>query len=119
MFFLIKDQKMRCTVLHGRCRNGLYQIPYLDSSSIKLCFSTTKISNDQLHDRLGHPSFKVVSVSNNSASHVCDAYQQAKSHQLPFSRSTSVSTTPLQVVFSDVWGPALALLATIIIMLFY
>jgi histone deacetylase 1/2 len=37
---------------------------------------------------------------------VCDPCQQAKSHQLPYPISTSVSTAPLQLVFSDVWGPA-------------
>jgi hypothetical protein len=39
---------------------------------------------------------------------VCDACQKAKSHQLPYPKSFSVSTVPLQIVFSDVWGPALA-----------
>jgi histone deacetylase 1/2 len=30
--------------------------------------------------------------------------QLAKSHQLPYPVSTSVSTIPLEQVFSDVWG---------------
>jgi hypothetical protein len=116
---------MKHAVLHSRCRNGLYPIPSLESSSIKSCFSTTKISKDQWHGRLGHPSFKVVSrvlhdnnlpfVPGNTVSHVCDTCQQTKSHQLPFPRSTSVSTTPLQLIFSNVWVLLLALLATIII----
>jgi hypothetical protein len=37
---------------------------------------------------------------------VRDACQRAKSHQLPFPRSVSVSRDPLDLVFSDVWGPA-------------
>ena len=37
---------------------------------------------------------------------ICNACQQGKSHQLPYPRSTSVSTRPLELVFSDVWGPA-------------
>jgi len=37
---------------------------------------------------------------------VCDACQQAKSHQLPYKNSDSISTAPLEHVFSDVWGPA-------------
>jgi hypothetical protein len=36
---------------------------------------------------------------------ICDACQMGKSHQLPYPRSTSVSTSPLDLVFSDVWGP--------------
>jgi len=30
----------------------------------------------------------------------------AKSHQLPYPKSTSISSAPLQLVFSVVWGPA-------------
>jgi histone deacetylase 1/2 len=37
---------------------------------------------------------------------VCDACQQGKSHQLPFSLSTRVTTAPLEIIYSDVWGPA-------------
>jgi hypothetical protein len=39
---------------------------------------------------------------------VCDACQRAKSHQLPYNRSTRVSSFPLELVHSDVWGPAIA-----------
>nr|ABA98728.2 retrotransposon protein, putative, Ty1-copia subclass [Oryza sativa Japonica Group] len=31
---------------------------------------------------------------------------QAKGHQLPYPKSSSVSSHPLELVFSDVWGPA-------------
>jgi len=68
------------------------------------------------HNRLGHPASAVVKqvISNNNlpvldqsiSESVCDACQQAKSHQLPYSRSSSVSKFPLELVFSDVWGPA-------------
>ena len=37
---------------------------------------------------------------------VCDACQQGKSHQLPFSISHHVTTAPLELIYSDVWGPA-------------
>jgi hypothetical protein len=36
---------------------------------------------------------------------VCGACQQAKSHPLSFSDSTRVTTKPLELVHSDVWGP--------------
>jgi histone deacetylase 1/2 len=36
---------------------------------------------------------------------VCDSCQKAKSHQLPYPISNSVSTVPLEQIFSDVWGP--------------
>ena len=68
------------------------------------------------HHRLGHAAPAIVhqvlhrhqlpfaKESNNSS--VCDACQQGKSHQLPYPRSTSISSSPFDLVFSDVWGPA-------------
>lgn len=47
-----------------------------------------------------------MSFSGNSDESICDACQKAKSHQLTYPRSHSVSSFPLQLVFSDVWGPA-------------
>ena len=44
--------------------------------------------------------------SSNKEFLVCDACQQGKSHQLPFSVSSRVVTAPLELVFSDVWGYA-------------
>jgi histone deacetylase 1/2 len=37
---------------------------------------------------------------------VCDACQQANSHQLPYPKLSSVSNFPLDLIFFDVWGPA-------------
>jgi hypothetical protein len=108
------------------CKNGLYPIPSLDSTPHKQCLNVTKSSMKQWHSRLGHPSFKIVSrvlrdhelpsVSNRNVTHVCDACQQGKSHQLLFPKSVSVSKAPLELVFSDVWALPLLLLVNIIIM---
>jgi histone deacetylase 1/2 len=38
---------------------------------------------------------------------VCDACQRAKSHQLPYTASHRVSTMPLELIHSDVWGKAI------------
>jgi histone deacetylase 1/2 len=37
---------------------------------------------------------------------VCDACQKAKSHQLPYAKSSSTSSHPLELIYSDVWGHA-------------
>jgi hypothetical protein len=37
---------------------------------------------------------------------VCDAFEMAKSHQLPYSKSNKVSSSPLELIYSDVWGLA-------------
>jgi histone deacetylase 1/2 len=46
--------------------------------------------------------------SSDSLSLVCDACQRAKSHQLPYSFSSHVTTMPLELIHTDVWGPARA-----------
>jgi len=37
---------------------------------------------------------------------ICDSCKRAKSHQLPYPKSNSVSCNPLELIHSDVWGPA-------------
>ena len=75
-----------------------------------------KLSSTRWHDRLGHASFSLVEkllrknklpfVGEHRVETICDSCQRAKSHQLSYPISTSVSTKPLQLIFSDVWGPA-------------
>jgi histone deacetylase 1/2 len=75
------------------------------------------VSRDHWHSHLGHPASPIVQhilrrhelplVSvNKDVNLVRDACQQGKSHQLPFSLSTLVTTSPLEIIYSDVWGPA-------------
>ena len=114
--FVIKDLATRRVILRGRCEGGLYPITSSSptSESNKQAWSVTKPSSEKWHRRLGHPSSVIVQhvISKNrlpfvsSIESVCDPCQQAKSHQLPYPISTSVSTAPLQLIFSDVWGPA-------------
>ena len=75
-----------------------------------------KLSSSQWHRRLGHPYSTVVNrvihdyglsfVSDHNNS-VCDACQMGKTHQLPFYASNNVGSSPLELIHSDVWGPAL------------
>nr|AAT85031.1 putative polyprotein [Oryza sativa Japonica Group]ABF96679.1 retrotransposon protein, putative, Ty1-copia subclass [Oryza sativa Japonica Group] len=117
-FFFIKDLAMRRTLLRGRCHKGLYALPSPSSHhhQVKQVYGVTKPSFERWHSRLGHPSYTVVEKVIKSQNlpcldvseqvSVCDACQKAKSHQLSFPKSTSESKYPLELVFSDVWGPA-------------
>jgi hypothetical protein len=98
-FFLIKDQVTKKTLLKGHCHGGLYPLP--SAPPTKQAFGVTTPSFEKWHSRLGHPSSPIVEkvissfnlpclVESNKVS-VCDACQQAKSHQLPYSRSKSVT----------------------------
>jgi histone deacetylase 1/2 len=49
---------------------------------------------------------KLPFVSDGSSESVCDSCQKAKSHQLSFFGSNKVSAGPLDLIHSDVWGPA-------------
>ena len=79
-------------------------------------FSGVRVSPSHWHARLVHLATPIVRhvlhrhelpvVSNKYVDAVCDACQQGKSHQLPFSESSRVVTKPLELVFSDVWGHA-------------
>ena len=78
-------------------------------------YSGVHVSPSHWHPRLAHPATPIVRhvlhhklpvVSNKHVSAVCDAYQQGKSHQVPFSESSHVVYKPLELAFSDVWGHA-------------
>jgi hypothetical protein len=116
-YFLVKDQATRKILLRGKCRGGLYPWPSLEWSPSKCVFMVTRPYAARWHDRLGHPSMvvisKVVKENNPPCSSleynkeaICDACQQGKSHQLSFPKLFSVSQAPLELVHSDVWGPA-------------
>jgi hypothetical protein len=111
-YFSVKDQETEKTLHSARCEGGLYPLrPLLN----KHVLSAIKPSASLWHHRLGHASSCVVQQvllrhnlpfsqeSNNSR--VCDACQQGKSHQLPYPRSTSLSSHLMDPIFSNVWGP--------------
>jgi hypothetical protein len=112
-FFFIKDRATSKLLLKGRCHKGLYPLP---TSFTKQVFGVSRPSFQKWHSHLGDPATaivnKVISLFNlpcHSESNkelVCDACQEAKSHQLPYSKSSSVSSHPLDLIHLDVWGPA-------------
>ena len=117
--FSIKEAVTKKVLLRGKAEGGLYPIrPSLHQPSTqnKQAFGVVKPSTSVWHSRLGHASSSVVHrvlsrhnlpfVQDESFKHICDSCQKGKSHQLPYPKSTSVSTSVLDLVFSDVWGPA-------------
>ena len=116
----VKDRATRNILLRGRYRHGLYALDAPTDvpapAAAFQVFSGVRVSPSLWHSRLGHPASPIVrhvlhrhellSESSNKDVAVCDACQQGKSHQLPFSVSTHIVKTPLELVFSDVWGPA-------------
>jgi hypothetical protein len=112
LHFLIKDQVTRNVVHHGRVERGLYPLKALPG---KYGLSSVMVSFERWHHRLGHLSPFIIQrvLKNNdlpfngksNSESVYDACQKGKMHQLPYTKSSSVSKVPLELVFSDVWGP--------------
>ena len=111
--FFVKDRTTKQIILHRRAHAGLYPVPHTRSRQANLITP----SKDLWHRRLGHPAPAIVQAiisSNKLASssnkelveHICDECQQAKVHQLPYQLSSRVSTVSLELVHTDVWGPA-------------
>lgn len=68
------------------------------------------------HDRLGHCAMKVIdklcthgliqSLNKNDFSHHCSSCELSKHSKSPFSVSISSSSRPLELIHTDLWGPA-------------
>ncbi|CAM8893629.1 unnamed protein product [Rhodiola kirilowii] len=117
-YFLIKDKTTQTILLQGKSHGGLYPFPFTSVPSRRQVLSGIKISSHMWHRRLGHPSSTIVQAifkqhslpcfSLHRDPSICDACQRAKSHQLPYVSSNHVSSQPLELIHTDVWGPALS-----------
>lgn len=111
-YFLLKDYSRK--VLHrGHLNDGLY--PFTSKTSLPQAFSRVRVPIREWHRRLGHASDPIVNkvlstivfpVEKNKTHNVCLECQMEKSHDLPFRSSNFVSSEPLDLIFTDVWGPA-------------
>jgi histone deacetylase 1/2 len=119
-FFVIKDKDTKKILYRGRCQGGLY--PLLSGTSSQgqrpnpEALAAHMPSTSLWHSRLGHPAIPIVQkiissnslpcASDKSVESVCDSCQRAKSRQLPYPVSNKISSSPLELIYSDVWGPA-------------
>jgi hypothetical protein len=111
-YFYVKDLATRRVLLTEPSKNGLYppMLGAVKSSSSPQVFFGERTSLHQWH-RCFQVVRRVLSqfgllFTSNRAPAVCFSCQQARSHNLPFPSSQSVSNNPLDLVFSDVWVPA-------------
>ncbi|GKV31748.1 hypothetical protein SLEP1_g40416 [Rubroshorea leprosula] len=110
--FSVKDIHSKNVLLRCNSAEGLYSV---SSSSQRhpTILSTAVVSPDVWHLRLGHPSSASVTqlvrrgliLSNNKvpSSISCHACQLGKHTRLPFSDSLSTTSTPFELIHSDVW----------------
>ncbi|PKU67943.1 Retrovirus-related Pol polyprotein from transposon TNT 1-94 [Dendrobium catenatum] len=110
--FVLKDLMTQEVILQGPCSNGLY--PVKAATTQHNAYSSTAASPIPWHDRLGHPSKNTLhSIAlSNSSLHIesqnksCTSCHLSKSHKLSFERSTNRKKNLLELVHSDIWGPA-------------
>ncbi|KAJ1698573.1 hypothetical protein LUZ63_007085 [Rhynchospora breviuscula] len=108
----IKDQTTKKILIHGTLHNDLYALQSPQHSHQVFQVSTT--SPDIWHSRLVHCASSilnamsknnVISMSNKNLSFCMDC-NKAKAHQLPFHTVQTSASAPLQVIHTDLWGPA-------------
>lgn len=99
-------------VLHlGPLNDGIYNFFASLAHLQPQAFFSVCVSASLWHYRLGHASLPVINkvvslfVKNNSFS-ICSHCQLAKSHYLPFKLIHVSVSKPLELIYSDVWGPA-------------
>ncbi|CAL1404046.1 unnamed protein product [Linum trigynum] len=110
--FVIKDRSTGNELYRGYAVDGLYALPLQISRRLSplACVATLHV----WHQRLGHANERAVKQAlshhqikflSNSPS-LCHGCSVSKIHKLPFSSSTFCASAPLELVCSDVWGPA-------------
>ena len=116
--FRIKDLSSGRLLYSGLSERGLYPIhgAIFPESTSPQSFHTSAIdvSSSLWHNRLGHPQQivlhhvlqKHLSLPVSNTHSVCSHCLAGKMHQLPFPKSVSITSKPLEIVHSDVWGPA-------------
>ena len=109
-YFLVKGYS-RIVLHRGHVSDRLYH--FLPKNTPQ-SFSGVRISFDLWHRHIGHAASPVVHrvltsnklpVDKIKTNSVCPDCQLAKNLVLPFNNSTYVSKTPLELIFTDVWGP--------------
>ncbi|RVX15771.1 Retrovirus-related Pol polyprotein from transposon RE1 [Vitis vinifera] len=100
--FFVKDLHTKKVLAQGQLENGLYRFPVLNSKKVAFVGATnsstfyshnSSIFDNKVklwHHRLGHASTDIL----------------VKSHRLPTHLSLSCTSKPLELVHTDLWGPA-------------
>ncbi|CAL2238106.1 unnamed protein product [Prunus armeniaca] len=113
-FFHVKDLSTGAVLLQGPNKDDVYE---WSSQSLRQpqAMVGVVVSPNLWHRRLGHPHSKTlhqvlrsssIHVSSKLSESLCHSCQCNKSHRLPFGTSSLQSNGPLELLYSDVWGPA-------------
>jgi histone deacetylase 1/2 len=115
--FYVKDLVTKEVLLSDQSHDGLYVLSESSATSVPQAFWSPCISAtaDLWHCRLGHPTPRIFNllVSGNkiictSRRYLtqCQACPLGKSSRLSLRPTGHKTSAPLELIFSDVWGPA-------------
>lgn len=113
--FVVKALNSGQALLQGPLKQDLYHLPStLTNSTHPQAFTTSIQSVSTWHHKLGHSSSKIIKHLADShripikilSSLECSSCHCAKSHKLPFSDHHLTISRPLELIYSDVWGPS-------------
>lgn len=113
--FNVQDNRTGTIILQGPLEGGLYRLPNSSHTQTPLHGLVAERAPITIwHQRLGHPSYTITRrvLSNfslpvsNASEEFCTSCPLGKSHKLPFFPSTSIVQHPLDLIYSDIWGPA-------------
>ncbi|MFS7965824.1 putative RNA-directed DNA polymerase [Helianthus anomalus] len=115
--FFVKDLRTGAHLMQGVNINDVYYAPNFIPQSPKQINSSSTFSKSLLswHHKFGHPSIKVLKallnnlgLKYNKMSQTpfhCNACSLNKSYKMPFGANSLKVSKPLELVYSDVWGP--------------
>jgi hypothetical protein len=112
-YFLVKDRITRAILLKGECEDGVYLFPeHLPSTKKNIvAYVHERTTPDGWHKHLGHPSSKLVHhiihafslpTNKNGHSSLCTSCSQNKAHRQTFSIHGLISTTLIELIYTDV-----------------
>ena len=116
-FFLDKDQITGAVLFKGACENGVYTFPNSLVSSPKMVANMhERTSLDGWHKRLGNSSQKLVKQivksfllpikHKDQVPFLCISCSINKAHKQPFHQTSLERHAPLDLIYTDVWGPS-------------
>ncbi|KAK9066849.1 hypothetical protein SSX86_014172 [Deinandra increscens subsp. villosa] len=109
--FLVKDYRTQRPILRSNSSGPLYPFPsQLQLATPPSTFAA--VSHDLWHSRLGHPGSSIIRILNSrnnicvnniSDSSFCQSCVMGKQIKLPFYDSISHTSSPFDIVHSDLW----------------
>ncbi|TQE05315.1 hypothetical protein C1H46_009090 [Malus baccata] len=118
-FYRVQDSRTGKILFQGPSNNGLYPSHSSHQPSGVFACVGERVSDALWHSRLGHVSFSILQhlvsanklpIKGSISSKFCQFCPLGKSHKLPFSLSSSMASSPLELIHCDVWmSPSLSI----------